>query len=58
MGAEELLERWPILGWCLAFFNDLVKCDVNDNNMCETFNVVILKSRSKPIITMLEDIRW
>ncbi|XP_039127844.1 uncharacterized protein LOC120263931 [Dioscorea cayenensis subsp. rotundata] len=55
--AEELLERWPISGWCLEFFNDIVKCDVIDNNMCETFNGVILDSRSKPIITMLEDIR-
>ena len=55
--AEELLERWPISGWSLAFFNGLIKCDVIDNNMCETFNGVILESRSKSIITMLEDVR-
>ncbi|XP_039113801.1 uncharacterized protein LOC120249377 [Dioscorea cayenensis subsp. rotundata] len=54
---EELLDRWPISGWCNAFFSDLIKCDVIDNNMCETFNGVILESRSKPIITMLEDFR-
>lgn len=54
---KELQENWPITGWCQAHFNDIVKCDVVDNNMCETFNGVVLESRSKPIITMLEDIR-
>lgn len=54
---EDLLENWPIEGWCCAFFNDVVKCEVIDNNMCETFNGVILEARHKAIITMLEDIR-
>ncbi|XP_039118187.1 uncharacterized protein LOC120254107 [Dioscorea cayenensis subsp. rotundata] len=54
---EELLKKWPISGWCQAFFNDFVKCEVINNNMCETFNGVILESRSKSIISMLEDIR-
>ncbi|XP_039118366.1 uncharacterized protein LOC120254310 [Dioscorea cayenensis subsp. rotundata] len=54
---KELLENWPITGWCVAFFSDIVKCDTIDNNMCETFNGVVLDARSKPIITMLEDIR-
>lgn len=54
---EELLEKWPISSWCQTFFNDLVKCEVINNNMCETFNGVILESMSKPIIVMLEDIR-
>ena len=53
---EGLLERWHISSWCQAFFNDLVKCDVINNNMCETFNEAILESRSKPIITMFKDI--
>lgn len=54
---EELLDRWPISSWCQVYFNDMVECEVIDNNMCETFNRMILQSRSKPIITMLEDIR-
>lgn len=28
-----------------------------DNNMCKVFNGVVLDSRNKPIISMLEDIR-
>lgn len=35
----------------------MVKCDAIYNNMCETFNGVILEATSKPIINMLEDIR-
>lgn len=54
---EELLKRWPISGLCLTFFNNIVKCDVINNNMCETFNGVILESRSKLIITILKEIR-
>ena len=54
---EELLERWPISGWCATYFNDVVKCHVIDNNICETFNGVMLEARSKPVITMLEEIR-
>ncbi|XVF74327.1 hypothetical protein PTKIN_Ptkin13bG0101500 [Pterospermum kingtungense] len=54
---EDLLEHWPVQGWCQAFFSDVVKCDVIDNNMCETFNGVILEARCKPIISMLEEIR-
>lgn len=39
-------------------FKDIVKCEVVDNNMCENFNKVILDARNKPIIIMLEDIRY
>lgn len=49
---EDLLEKWPINNWCVAFFNDFV-----DNNMCKTFNGVIVEARSKPVIAMLEEIR-
>ena len=54
---EDLLEHWPVQDWCAAFFSDIIKCDVIDNNMCETFNGVILEARCKPIISMLEEIR-
>lgn len=49
--------KWPIAGWYQPFFSDMVKCDVIDNNMPETFNGVLIDAKSKPIITMLEDIR-
>ena len=54
---EESLEWWLIRGWCQAYFNDVVKCENTDNNMCETFNGVLLDARSKPISTMFEEIR-
>ena len=57
MAVEELLERWPVSGWCATYFNDVAKCHVLDNNICETFNGVMLEARSKLIIIMLEEIR-
>lgn len=54
---EDLLERWPIQGWCQALFINHGKCDAIDNNMCETFNGVMVEARSKPIITLMEEIR-
>ncbi|KAK8582889.1 hypothetical protein V6N13_069657 [Hibiscus sabdariffa] len=41
----------------LPFVEQRIKRDIVDNNMCETFNGVILDARCKPIISMLEDIR-
>lgn len=29
----ELLDKWSIAIWYQAFFNDIIKCDVIDNNM-------------------------
>ncbi|EOX92369.1 Uncharacterized protein TCM_001319 [Theobroma cacao] len=43
--------------WCQAFFFNFSKCDVIDNNMCETFNGVIIEARCKPIISILEEIK-
>ncbi|KAK8586627.1 hypothetical protein V6N13_010215 [Hibiscus sabdariffa] len=54
---DYLRENWNPLYWSQAFFSDFSKCDIVDNNMCETFNGVILDARCKPIISMLEDIR-
>ena len=53
----ELLEKWPINEWCQAFISDMVKCENVDNNLCETFNGVLLEARGKPILSMLEEIR-
>ncbi|WVY98561.1 hypothetical protein V8G54_030712 [Vigna mungo] len=38
-------------------FTSRSQCDTLVNNMCEAFNSVLVDSRSKPIIRMLEDIR-
>ncbi|WMV42718.1 hypothetical protein MTR67_036103 [Solanum verrucosum] len=53
---EDLLHYDP-RNWSRAFFQTHSKCDVVENNMCETFNSWILAARHKSIITMLEDIR-
>lgn len=47
---------YPKKSWVRAYFEVHSKCDVVENNMCETFNSWILASRHKSIITMLEDI--
>ncbi|WVY90437.1 hypothetical protein V8G54_035951 [Vigna mungo] len=41
----------------ISRFTSRSKCDTLVNNMCEAFNSVLVDSRSKPIISMLEDIR-
>ncbi|KAG5588019.1 hypothetical protein H5410_048453 [Solanum commersonii] len=41
----------------LAYFKKHSKCNIVENNMCETFNSWILAARHKAIITMLEKIR-
>ncbi|XP_070025808.1 uncharacterized protein [Nicotiana sylvestris] len=48
---------YPKNSWVKAYFEVHSKCDVVENNMCETFNSWILASRHKSIITMLEEIR-
>ncbi|WOL16917.1 hypothetical protein Cni_G25705 [Canna indica] len=43
--------------FCAAYINTNCKADVVTNNISKTFNGYILKTRSKPIIDMLEEIR-
>ncbi|KAG5579914.1 hypothetical protein H5410_050541 [Solanum commersonii] len=43
--------------WCKTYFKEHAKCDVVENNICETFNSWILAARHKSIITMLKEIR-
>ncbi|GKD41480.1 hypothetical protein Tco_1261687 [Tanacetum coccineum] len=43
--------------WCRAFFRQESKCLNFENGICKSFNRAILVQRTKPIITMLEDIR-
>jgi len=43
--------------WTRAMFKGDSKCDTLVNNISEAFNSVIVVPRSKPVISMLEDIR-
>ncbi|XP_011069749.1 uncharacterized protein LOC105155556 [Sesamum indicum] len=47
----------PPKQWSRSHFSPNVKCDMLLNNYCETFNMMILDAREKPILTMLEWIR-
>ncbi|GJV57108.1 zinc finger, PMZ-type containing protein [Tanacetum coccineum] len=53
---QYLCDRNPN-SWCRAFFRQESKCPNFENGICESFNRAILVQRTKPIITMLEDIR-
>ncbi|XP_075076694.1 uncharacterized protein LOC142163320 [Nicotiana tabacum] len=44
--------------WTKSHFSSCAKCDVLLNNMCENFNSMILDTRDKPIITLLEKLRY
>lgn len=43
--------------WTRSHFNTFSKCDMQVNNMCETFNSALLEHKNKPIITLLEGIK-
>jgi hypothetical protein len=43
--------------WCKAFFEELPKCDLLLNNICEVFNKYILDAREMPIVTCLKKIK-
>lgn len=53
---DYLLQRDPN-SWSRAFFSLETKCASFENGICESFNRAILEQRTKPLITMLEDIR-
>ncbi|XP_075093697.1 uncharacterized protein LOC142173017 [Nicotiana tabacum] len=44
--------------WSKSHFSEIVKCDTLLNNMCECFNSMIIEARDKPIITLLEKLRY
>ncbi|XP_062085949.1 uncharacterized protein LOC133792058 [Humulus lupulus] len=44
--------------WSKSHFKTDVKCDMLLNNLCESFNAAILDAREKPIISLLEKIRY
>ena len=43
--------------WCKSHFSSRVLCDCLVNNSSESFNTMILETRDKPILAMLEWIR-
>ncbi|GKD07184.1 splicing factor, partial [Tanacetum coccineum] len=53
---DYLVQRNPN-SWSRAFFDLKSKCASFENGIAESFNRAILVQRTKPIITMLEDIR-
>ncbi|CAN6715315.1 unnamed protein product [Malus baccata var. baccata] len=55
--AYKWLVKRPTLHWSRSHFETHTQCDILLNNLCESFNSFILRSRDKPIITMLETIR-
>lgn len=55
--AEGWFDDKPAKHWCRSYFRTTSKCDILLNNLRESFNSVILSSRNKPILTMMERIR-
>ncbi|GJZ74802.1 elongation factor G, III-V domain-containing protein [Tanacetum coccineum] len=56
-GAKQTLENRAIQQWCRAYFKTHSKCDSIDNNSTEAWNCVLIAARSKPIISMNEDLK-
>lgn len=52
------MKEVPTQYWGRSHFKTYSKCDLQVNNMCETFNREILKYRDKSIITLLEGIQY
>ncbi|XP_073120005.1 uncharacterized protein [Henckelia pumila] len=55
--AAEWLEKIPPKHWAKSHFLTQCKSECFVNNICESFNNLILVEREQPIITMLEGIR-
>ncbi|CAI9274616.1 unnamed protein product [Lactuca saligna] len=53
---EHLMEMDP-KSWCRAFFEVDRACDAYENDISESFNLVIDLARKRPLLTMLEEIR-
>lgn len=57
LAAKDDMLRIDTRHWCKAYFQIHSKCDIVDNNMCEAFNGILVSSRHKAILGMLEEIR-
>ena len=56
--AYEWLSKREPSQWSKSQFRVQAKCDMLINNICESFNAAILPARDKPIVTLLEKIRF
>lgn len=56
-GAHTYLREHNPSTYARAYFSGNAYCDAVENNMCETFNGMILDVKEKPLIQMLKDIR-
>lgn len=52
------LLKIPPRFWSRSRFNYNTKCDVLVNNLTKTINSAMIGPRQKPIVTVLEEIRW
>jgi hypothetical protein len=48
----------PASMWTRAAFSTHTCCDLQVNNMCEAFNSAILEYRDKPIISLVEGLKF
>ena len=55
--AYEWMMETPTLHWSVHLYDESVKSDHTSNNMTESFNAWLGKHRSKPVLTLLENIR-
>ena len=55
--AYEYLAKIALAQWTMSHFTPRVLIDCLVNNLSESFNAMILKSRDKPILAMLEWIK-
>lgn len=55
--APQWFTNKPLIHWSRAFFSSFLNCDMLLNNLCESFNSVLLVARDEHILTMLELIR-
>ncbi|XP_023753030.1 uncharacterized protein LOC111901412 [Lactuca sativa] len=53
---EHLMSKEPQT-WCRAYMSTGYACEAVENGISECFNSIIVDSRKKPLITMLEEIR-
>ncbi|XP_072084638.1 uncharacterized protein [Arachis hypogaea] len=57
-GAWEYLSKFEPETWVKFYFSHMPKVDNLTNNMCEVFNAKRVNYRTKPILTMCEEIRY
>ncbi|WOK93746.1 hypothetical protein Cni_G02447 [Canna indica] len=51
--AFSCLAKRPAVHWSISYFGTHSKCDVLLNNMCDSFNAMILSARRLPILDMV-----